>query len=143
MTHFTPLAALIGGALIGLSAVLLWIGNGRIAGISGILGRPVSGSPNAAEWPWRLAFLAGLIAAPRLYAMAAGSLPRILLPLHPALLVAAGLLVGFGTRLGSGCTSGHGVCGLARLSPRSMTATAVFLGTALLTVFLARHGIGG
>lgn len=143
MTHFTPLAALIGGALIGLSAVLLWIGNGRIAGISGILGRPVSGSPNAAEWPWRLAFVAGLIAAPRLYAMAVGSLPRILLPLHPALLVAAGLLVGFGTRLGSGCTSGHGVCGLARLSPRSMTATAVFLGTALLTVFLARHGIGG
>ena len=143
MTHFTPAAALVGGALIGLSAVLLWIGNGRIAGISGILGRPVSGSPaNSAEWPWRLAFLAGLITAPRIYAMAVGSMPRILLALHPALLVAAGLLVGFGTRLGSGCTSGHGVCGLARLSPRSMTATALFLATALLTVFLLHHVLG-
>ncbi|HET8996336.1 MAG TPA: YeeE/YedE thiosulfate transporter family protein [Acetobacteraceae bacterium] len=141
MTHFTPVAALLGGALIGLATALLWIGNGRIAGISGIVGRGATQSAKP-EWPWRLAFLAGLIAAPRLYALVAGRAPHLLLALHPALLVPAGLLVGFGTRLGNGCTSGHGVCGLARLSPRSIAATALFLGTALLTVFLIRHGLG-
>lgn len=139
MTHFTPLAAIAGGTLIGLAAALLWIGNGRIAGISGIVGRRVAST--SAEWPWRLAFLAGLIGAPRLYALVAGT-PRILLAMHPALLLVAGLLVGFGTRLGNGCTSGHGVCGVARLSPRSIAATALFLGTALLTTFLIQHGPG-
>lgn len=140
MTHFTPFAAIAGGALIGLSATLLWTGIGRIAGISGIVGRPILGPvDDTADWPWRAAFLVGLVAAPRLCALVEGHLPHVVLALHPAVLVTAGLLVGFGTRLGSGCTSGHGVCGLARFSPRSMAATALFLSTALITVFAASH----
>lgn len=144
MTHFTPFPAMTGGALIGLSAALLWISIGRIAGISGIVGQPLAGwVTDAGAWQWRLAFLIGLIAAPRLFAGFTGHLPKISLARDPIVLVVAGLLVGFGTRLGSGCTSGHGVCGLARLSMRSIVATALFLGTAVLTVYLVRHGQGG
>ncbi|HEX2939654.1 MAG TPA: YeeE/YedE family protein [Rhodopila sp.] len=142
MQHFTPVAATLGGALIGLSAAILWLGEGRIAGISGIVGRVVGSKVTLWEWAWRLAFLVGLIAAPRLYELASGRGPRILLSPHPLLVIAAGLLVGFGSRLGGGCTSGHGVCGLARLSPRSITATAVFTASAALTVFFTRHHFG-
>ncbi|HQT75976.1 MAG: YeeE/YedE family protein [Rhodospirillales bacterium 20-64-7] len=142
MQHFTPVAATLGGTLIGLSAAILWLGDGRIAGISGIVGPIAGGTGSRSEWTWRLAFLLGLIAAPRIYELAAGRAPRILLSSDPLLLVVAGLLVGFGARLGGGCTSGHGVCGLARLSPRSITATVLFTASAALTVFLTRHHFG-
>lgn len=133
---FTPWAALAGGALIGLAAALFLLLNGRIAGISGILGgllRPARG-----DIGWRLAFLAGLVGAPLLYALAAPlPLPRI--EAGTGALVAAGLLVGIGTRYGSGCTSGHGVCGLSRLSPRSLVATLAFMAAGFITVFVGRH----
>lgn len=136
MQHFTPLPSLLGGALIGASALLLWLGLGRVAGISGILGA-LPAVP-AAERPWRLAFLAGLVAAPALLALFV-AVPQASAQPGAARLLVAGLLVGFGTRLGGGCTSGHGVCGLARLSPRSIAATAVFMAVAALTVFALRH----
>ncbi|HYD67207.1 YeeE/YedE family protein [Azospirillum sp.] len=140
MENFTPIAALAGGALIGLSAALLLVLNGRVAGISGILGGLLA--PERGETAWRLAFLAGLLAAPLAYAALGGTLPEVRTDASTGLLVAGGLLVGFGTRLGSGCTSGHGVCGLARLSPRSLAATGVFMATAVATVFAARHLAG-
>ena len=144
MQNFTPISALIGGALIGLAAACLWLGIGRIAGISGIVGNlwmPGSRTPQN-DRAWRVAFLIGLVAGPVLWGVAGGSVPVLQLPSSPALLITAGLLVGFGTRLGSGCTSGHGVCGLARLSPRSLVATAVFMTTAIVTVFVSRHLAG-
>jgi uncharacterized membrane protein YedE/YeeE len=140
MTQFTPWSAAAGGALIGAAAALLWVALGRIAGISGILGG-LAGAP-AGEHGWRLAFLGGLVGAPLLYAAAVGA-PEVLIAADPARLALAGLLVGFGTRLGAGCTSGHGVCGIARLSPRSIAATGVFMATAAATVFLSRHVLGG
>jgi len=140
MENFTPVSAVAGGALIGLSAAVLWVANGRIAGISGIVGGMLA--PLDADFTWRAAFIAGLIAAPLLYRFAGGSLPDLNSTAQIAVVGAAGLLVGFGTRLGSGCTSGHGVCGVARLSPRSFAATAVFLLTAAATVFLTRHVVG-
>jgi uncharacterized membrane protein YedE/YeeE len=140
MGHFTPVSAAIGGALIGISAVLLWLANGRIAGISGIVGG--LWKPRSDDITWRVAFIAGLIAAPLVYAWATGSLPRISVSVPPLIVIAGGLLVGFGTRLGGGCTSGHGVCGFARLSPRSVVATALFMATAVVTSFLLRHVIG-
>jgi uncharacterized protein len=135
MAPFDPVSAAIGGALIGLSAILLMLLTGRIAGISGILGDLASG-----DRAWRLAFLAGLIAAP-LALSAGGSALRA--PLMPGLLVVAvaGLLVGFGTRLGSGCTSGHGICGIARFSPRSLAATVTFVAVAMLVVAITRHAL--
>jgi hypothetical protein len=140
MENFTPLSALLGGALIGLSAALLWLLDGRIAGISGILGGLASMASGDAAW--RLAFLVGLVGAPWLYAVAAGGVAPIGITSSVPLLIAAGLLVGFGTRLGSGCTSGHGVCGVARLSPRSLVATAVFMAAGFAVVFLVRHVFG-
>lgn len=137
MDTFTPVAALLGGLLIGTSAALFLILNGRIAGISGILGGLVH--PARSEIGWRLAFLAGLLVAPLLYAPLGGVLPPITLTPSIGLLIVAGLIVGFGTRLGAGCTSGHGVCGIGRGSPRSLAATAVFMGTAIVTVFITRH----
>jgi uncharacterized membrane protein YedE/YeeE len=142
MAHFTPVSAALGGALIGLSAAILWLGLGRIAGISGIVGSLAGGSLPRGDVAWRLAFLAGLVAAPPLHALATGTAPAIQVTSEPGLLVAAGLLVGFGTRLGGGCTSGHGVCGLARLSRRSVVATALFIGAAFATVFLTHHVLG-
>ncbi len=137
-THFTPWASLAGGILLGLASALFILVNGRILGISGILGgllRPVKGDTG-----WRLAFLAGLLAAPLLYFAAAGpTAPRI--DAGWGTLVIAGLLVGVGTRYGSGCTSGHGVCGLSRLSPRSLVATLAFMGAGFVTVYLARHAL--
>ena len=140
MEHFTPVSAAIGGALIGISAVLLWIANGRIAGISGIVGG--LWKPRSDDITWRVAFIAGLIAAPLGYGWAMGSLPRISVSVPPLIVIAGGLLVGFCTRLGGGCTSGHGVCGFARLSPRSVVATALFMATAVVTSFLLRHAVG-
>jgi uncharacterized protein len=137
MTEPNILGGLIGGALIGLAAVLLLAFNGRIAGISGILGGLIT-STSRGERFWRLAFLFGLIAGAGLYVFVRGALP-LELQAGPMTLLVAGLLVGAGTRLGSGCTSGHGVCGLARRSPRSLVATMIFMVTAALTVFLTRH----
>ena len=140
MEHFTPISAAFGGTLIGISAALLWLTNGRIAGISGIIGS--LWSPRTGDVAWRIAFIIGLVASPVLYAAAGGTIPKITLPASSAVVITAGLLVGFGTRLGGGCTSGHGVCGLARLSPRSLTATALFMTTAIATSFILRHLIG-
>lgn len=140
MEHFTPVSSAAGGALIGLAAALLWVANGRIAGISGIVGGLIGATVR--ELGWRAAFLIGLIAAPLGYAVVAGA-PGVTVASNPALLVTAGLLVGFGTRLGSGCTSGHGVCGMARLSGRSFAATATFMAAAAVTVFVMRHVTGG
>ncbi len=136
---FTPWTAFAGGMLIGLAAALFVLLNGRIAGISGILGgllRPAGG-----DIAWRAAFIVGLVAAPLVYLLFA-ALPRPQIDASYGALVAAGLLVGIGTRYGSGCTSGHGVCGLARLSPRSLVATLAFMGAGFVTVFVARHLFG-
>ena len=135
-THFTPWASLAGGILIGLAAAMLVLLNGRIAGISGIVGGLLA--PRRGEIAWRLAFVAGLFAAPLVMLLLGTSVtPRI--DAGFGTLMAAGLLVGIGTSYGSGCTSGHGVCGLARLSPRSLVATLAFMGAAIVTVFIARH----
>ena len=137
---FTPYTALAGGALIGLAAAILVLCNGRIAGISGVLGGLLR--PSAEGVGWRLAFLAGLLAAPIVYALAA-PLPRPRIDAGWATLVAAGLLVGLGTRYGAGCTSGHGVCGLSRLSFRSLVATLAFMGAGFATVHVVRHVLNG
>ncbi|ACL57296.1 YeeE/YedE family protein [Methylobacterium nodulans] len=140
MDAFTPLPALLGGLMIGASAALLLVLNGRIAGISGILGGLLPSEPG--ETGWRIAFLAGLVLAPLVYAGLGGTLPPVTVAASYALLALAGLLVGFGARLGAGCTSGHGVCGIGRGSPRSLVATGVFVAVAVLTVFVTRHLIG-
>ena len=127
----------LGGMLIGLAAVLLLALNGRIAGVSGILSGAVT-APDRFDRSWRLLFILGLLAGAALYRFFSGALPVQIEAGTPTLVV-AGLLVGFGTRLGSGCTSGHGVCGLARLSPRSLAATITFMVFGMLTVFLTRH----
>ncbi|MHA1529651.1 MAG: YeeE/YedE family protein [Alphaproteobacteria bacterium] len=137
---------LAGGLLIGAASAILLLGNGRIAGISGILGGVLGGA--LARTPERrgigegLAFLAGLIGLPALYALTAGA-PTIAVTASVPVLLTGGLLVGLGTRLGGGCTSGHGVCGLSRLSPRSLVATGVFMATAATVVFVLRHLAGG
>ncbi|MCA0243041.1 MAG: YeeE/YedE family protein [Proteobacteria bacterium] len=140
-TPFTPLAAVAGGALIGLAAVLLFGLVGRIAGISGIVGGLLDRRP-AGGRGWRVAFVLGLVAGAALAGAVLGGrfgAPRMGYP--PLLLLAGGLLVGYGTALARGCTSGHGVCGLARLSPRSLAAVAVFLATGIATAVLLRHGL--
>ncbi len=134
---FTPLSGLAGGALIGLAATLLLAFNGRIAGISGILSAAVQRW--SADSGWKFAFLAGLVAGPLVYAAIAGAPAELSLQADGLGLIAAGLLVGFGTRLGSGCTSGHGICGLARGSARSLIATLCFMASAFATVLLLRH----
>lgn len=140
MSNFTPLAAAIGGALIGLSAALLMLLTGRIAGISRILAGCLA--PGIGERSWRLAFIAGLIAAPLTGSLAGYGLAAPQMPDSWTTIVIAGFLVGFGARLGGGCTSGHGICGVARLSPRSLAATAVFMTTAMAVVFVTRHMLG-
>lgn len=140
MTDFTPLSAAAGGALIGLSAVLLMALNGRIAGISGTFsGAFFSG---AGDRGWKIMFLAGVIAAPALLRPFTGNWPPFDMAAGWPLIIAGGLLVGFGTRLGSGCTSGHGVCGLSRLSVRSMVAVASFMSTGLITVAVVKASVG-
>jgi uncharacterized membrane protein YedE/YeeE len=133
---FTPGSALAGGALIGAAAGMFALLNGRIAGISGIVGGLLTARPRGV--PWRAAFLLGLIMAPVLYGTWR-HLPQVRVDAGYGVLVVAGLLVGVGTRYASGCTSGHGVCGIARLSPRSLTATVAFMASGVLTVFVTRH----
>lgn len=137
--HFTPWASLAGGILLGLASALFILMNGRILGISGIVGgllRPKSGDVG-----WRLSFVLGLLVAPMLYVLVAGP-TSVRIDAGWTTLVVAGLLVGVGTRYGSGCTSGHGVCGLSRLSPRSLMATLAFMGAGFVTVYLVRHALG-
>lgn len=137
-THFTPWAALAGGVLLGLASALFVLLNGRILGISGIVGGLLR--PRAGDMGWRLAFLLGMLVAPGLYWLVVGpTQPRI--DANWGMVVMAGLLVGVGTRYGSGCTSGHGVCGLSRMSPRSLVATLAFMGAGFVTVFLIRHAL--
>ena len=134
--HFTPWSALGGGLLIGMAAALFVLLNGRIAGISGIVGgllRPASGDTG-----WRVAFLVGLVGAPLVWALF-GGVAQVRIDAGLPALIAAGLLVGIGTRYGAGCTSGHGVCGISRFSPRSLAATAVFMAAGFATVFVLRH----
>jgi uncharacterized membrane protein YedE/YeeE len=136
MVEANIIGGLIGGGLIGAASLILLLLNGRIAGVSGIVGDLALGSRS--DRGWRFAFVAGLIAGAGVYALASGGL-ALRLEAHGLVLIVAGLLVGAGTRIGSGCTSGHGVCGLARLSPRSLAATLTFIGVAMITVFLSRH----
>jgi uncharacterized membrane protein YedE/YeeE len=137
--HFTPWDSLAGGILIGLATALLLVANGRVAGISGIVGgllRPARG-----DIAWRLCFVLGLLVAPLVW-LTMRAMPPAQIDHSPAVLAVGGLLVGIGTRFGSGCTSGHGVCGIARLSPRSLLATACFMAAGFITVFIVRHVLG-
>ena len=135
-TSFTPWPALAGGILIGIAAAIFVLVNGRIAGVSGIIGGLLR--PSLPDVGWRLAFVAGLVIAPSLYG-AFVYLPALKIDPSDATLIAAGLLVGIGTRYGGGCTSGHGVCGISRLSPRALVATLVFMATGMATVYVVRH----
>jgi len=141
MHNLTALSGLLGGAVIGLAAAALMALTGRIAGVSGITGGLLQARPS--DRGWRIAFVAGLIAAPLLAALAGAPLPRPAMTSSLVLVAVGGLLVGFGTRMGNGCTSGHGVCGFARLSTRSIAATVIFMVTAVATVAIVRHGLGG
>ena len=140
VTDFTPYASLFGGILIGLGAVILMAFNGRIAGMTAMLGGVLE--PQNPDSPWRIAFLAGAVAAP-IIATLLGAEFSFASPTTGALLALGGVIVGMGVTYGSGCTSGHGVCGLARLSPRSLVATLTFMATTFATVTLIRHGFGG
>ena len=143
-SHFTPFTALAGGMLIGLAAAMFVLLNGRVAGISGVLGGLLSGlfRPVKSDMLWRIAFVLGLVGAPLVQVLfSASAKPQI--EAGYVQLILAGLLVGIGTRYGAGCTSGHGVCGLSRLSPRSMIATSIFMGAGFATVFVMRHLLNG
>jgi uncharacterized protein len=140
-SHFTPWASLAGGLMLGFASAGFILANGRILGISGILGGLLT--PLRGDTGWRIAFLLGMLAAPVTFSLVAPpgiSIPAPRIDASWGAVVAAGMLVGFGTRYGSGCTSGHGVCGLSRLSPRSLVATLAFMAAGFLTVFLIRHG---
>ena len=141
MESFTPVSALVGGALIGAAAVLLMWLNGRIAGISGIFSSILT--LRAGDRAWRLCFVAGLVIAPLVYTALGGALPDVTPAASWPVVILGGFLVGVGTQLGGGCTSGHGVCGMSRLSARSIAATVVFMTMAGVTVFIVRHSIGG
>ncbi|WP_417668211.1 YeeE/YedE family protein [Roseibium sp.] len=142
MTEFTPVMSLFGGVLIGLASVALMGVHGRIAGINGIVGG-LFASPTTGDWAWRAAFILGMIVSPVVMAFASGEMPQISVPVTPVMLAVGGFLVGIGASIGSGCTSGHGVCGMARFSKRSIVATLTFMATGLVTVFIIRHVIGG
>lgn len=135
-TTFTPLASAAGGMLIGLSGLLFLLFNGRIAGLSGIVGGLLT--PGTGDWPWRLAFIAGAVLGPLAYLALAGPVD-FAVPASPLALVLGGIVVGIGVTFGNGCPSGHGVCGIGRLSTRSIAATLTFMATALVTVFIIRH----
>ncbi len=141
MANFTPLTAAIGGALIGFSSVLLMLFTGRIAGISGIFSGLLNLSSE--DKSWRVAFIAGLILAPLIAGAIGYGMATPKLPASWVIISVAGVLVGFGTRLGGGCTSGHGICGISRLSTRSIVATVVFMTTAVITVAVTHHVLGG
>ena len=140
MENFTPLSAMLGGLLIGAAATLMLWTNGRIAGISGILGGVLV--PKKTDMLWRVCFLSGLLLGPLGYVIVAGEELDIEIQASPMLTIVAGLAVGFGTRLGSGCTSGHGICGISRFSARSLAATLVFMSSGIATVYVARHLLG-
>ncbi len=142
-TEFTPLLSFFGGAVIGLAAVLLMATNGKIAGVSGIIAQLLPPGWNKIDFPPALAFVIGLILAIPLYQWFTGNLPETTMVAEHWLLPVAGLITGFGAALGNGCTSGHGVCGISRLSARSLVATGTFMVTAFITVYLLRHVIGG
>jgi uncharacterized membrane protein YedE/YeeE len=137
VANFTPASGLVGGLLIGLAVALMMLLNGRIAGISSIVGGLVT--PKSGDTGWRVAFVVGLLLGALAFILVAGGKKPVDVLASPPAILIGGLLVGFGTRMGSGCTSGHGLCGIARFSRRSMFATAVFVGVAMVTVFLARH----
>lgn len=141
ITNFTPVSALVGGALIGLSASLLMWLNGRIAGISGMFSGLLP--PQKGDTGWRFAFLAGLLLGGLAFRYGGGDLSAITVEASTARLIGAGLLVGFGARLASGCTSGHGVCGVSRASPRGIVSTMVYVGVAMVTVYITHHVVGG
>ena len=141
-TAFTPLSATLGGALIGLSAVMLMALRGNVLGATGILAGFVS-PQSAGDWAWRAAILAGMVTGPLAYFLAVGAMPTIEISGTKPMMVLGGILVGIGVTYGSGCTSGHGVCGMARFSRRSIVATATFMATTTATVFVLRHVIGG
>ncbi len=141
MANFTPVSAAIGGILIGLSAVLLMMFTGRIAGVSGIIAGLIN--PQTSDRGWRAAFVAGLIAAPIAAMLVGYGVTKPQMPESYITIVIGGLLIGFGSRLGSGCTSGHGICGIARLSQRSIVATGVFMVAAIVVVALTHHVVGG
>lgn len=140
-TAFTPFASLLGGALIGIAATLLMLVHGRIMGATGILTGAIQ-PEGAGDRGWRLATLAGMASAPLVYLAIAGAPAPLEVPVSTAMLVLGGIIVGIGVTLGGGCTSGHGVCGLARLSPRSLVATLTFMATTAATVFVVRHVFG-
>lgn len=137
-TMFTPYQALSGGALIGLASVLLMWTHGRIMGATGILAGFIS-PESRSDWLWRAAILAGMVSAPLAYFFVVNSFPTFQVPVTTSMLMLGGVIVGFGVTLGSGCTSGHGVCGMARLSPRSIVATLIFMLTTALTVYVVRQ----
>lgn len=139
MTEFTPWASLGGGVLIGMAAILLMALHGRVAGMTGILSGVIP--PLGTDWRWRIAFLAGAIVAPPIYLLLGGTV-SFDVPVSMVALIIGGLVVGVGVFFGSGCTSGHGVCGMARLSPRSIVATCVFMIATFITVFITRHILG-
>jgi len=142
MTDFTPYQSLLGGALIGLSAVLLMLFLGRILGATGILTGVVNPATRR-DWSWRAAIMAGMVSGPVAFWALTGSMPVIQVPVSSELLLLGGFIVGVGATFGSGCTSGHGVCGMARLSSRSIAATLTFMASTAATVFVIRHVIGG
>lgn len=141
MENFTPISAITGGVLIGAAVVMLMWLNGRVAGISGIAGGILA--RRKGDTAWRLAFIIGLVAAPLVYRLVSGDQPEVIIPVALPLLIAGGLLVGLGTQLGSGCTSGHGVCGMSRLSFRSLMATLTFMLSGILTIYVVRHLLAG
>jgi len=140
-TAFTPVASFGGGLAIGLGAVLLMLGLGRIFGATGIMSGAIF-FENRDEFSWRIALIAGMVLAPALIFAVTGTMPSINVPMSPAMIAIGGVIVGLGASLGSGCTSGHGVCGLSRLSIRSLVAVPTFMATAAITVFLTRHVFG-
>lgn len=140
MSEFLPVEGLVGGLILGTAASVFVVFAGRVAGISGIVGGTLF--VRGADLAWRLAFIAGLIVGPLVVELVTAAPVSVRVPSSFVGLVVAGLLVGFGTRLGSGCTSGHGVCGIARLSPRSLAATGIFMVTGIATVFVVRHVMG-
>lgn len=142
MTEFTPLLSLIGGLVVGCAAVFLMASHGRIAGVTGIVSSLIFPG-HAGDRSWRAAFIAGMICSPLILLLATGTMPEITVLSSTPMLILGGLLIGFGASMGSGCTSGHGVCGMARLSKRSIAATVTFMAAGFLTVFIMRHWIGG
>jgi len=140
-TPFTPFLSLAGGVLIGIAAVLLMLVHGRIMGATGILAGFIAPA-SWRDWQWRAALIAGMVCAPAVVLFATGSFPTITVPVSTPMLIIGGFIVGLGVTFGSGCTSGHGVCGMARLSPRSIAATLTFMATTFATVFIVRHVMG-